>query len=148
MVEVSRYHYRVQAERSGDWWAIRVPDLPGAFSQARRLAQVEDMARDLIAFALEVDVEDVSVTVEPALDDELAKVIERAATAREEAARAARGEREAIRNAASVLRSHGLAQGEIGQLLNLSHQRIHQILKPSSQRRGSKRRDASKASAG
>jgi predicted RNase H-like HicB family nuclease len=60
---MNRYHYRVQAERSGAWWAIHVPDLPGAFSQARHLSQVENMARDLIAFVLEVDTEDVSVSI-------------------------------------------------------------------------------------
>ena len=28
--------YNVKARRSGDWWALEVPDLPGVFSQAKR----------------------------------------------------------------------------------------------------------------
>ena len=32
--------YRVQAVRSGSWWAITVPGLPGVFSQEKRLDQV------------------------------------------------------------------------------------------------------------
>lgn len=47
--------YRVRAVRSGGWWAITVPELPGVFSQARRLDQVEPMAREAIAFLLDVD---------------------------------------------------------------------------------------------
>ena len=36
--------YRVDATRSGDWWAITiVPELPGAFSQCKRLHQVDAM---------------------------------------------------------------------------------------------------------
>ncbi len=47
--------YRVRAVRSGSWWAITVPELPGVFSQARRLDQVEAMAREAIAMMLDVD---------------------------------------------------------------------------------------------
>ena len=32
--------------RSGGWWAVEVPEIPGLFTQARRLDQVEDMVRD------------------------------------------------------------------------------------------------------
>ena len=45
--------YTVNAERTGTWWAITVSELPGVFSQARRLEQVETMARDAIAMYLE-----------------------------------------------------------------------------------------------
>jgi len=47
--------YRVRAVRSGNWWSITVPELPGVFSQARRLDQVEAMAREAIAMMLDVD---------------------------------------------------------------------------------------------
>ncbi|MBI4728636.1 MAG: type II toxin-antitoxin system HicB family antitoxin, partial [Acidobacteria bacterium] len=47
-----RTTYRVVAQRSGSWWAIEVPDLPGAFTQARRLEQIERMGRDAIALML------------------------------------------------------------------------------------------------
>jgi predicted RNase H-like HicB family nuclease len=47
-------HYSVNIERSGRWWAISVPDLPGVFSQARNRAQVEAMAREAIALYLDV----------------------------------------------------------------------------------------------
>ncbi|WP_405105727.1 hypothetical protein OG559_19495 [Micromonospora sp. NBC_01405] len=34
--------------RSGNWWSISVPGLRGVHSQARRLDQVEDMAREYV----------------------------------------------------------------------------------------------------
>ena len=34
------------AQRSGDWWAIEVPEIPGLFTQTRRLDQTDDMVRD------------------------------------------------------------------------------------------------------
>jgi hypothetical protein len=40
--------YTVRVTREGKWWMIRVPDIDG-LTQARRLAEVDDMARSLIA---------------------------------------------------------------------------------------------------
>ena len=51
--------YRVRAVRSGGWWAITVPELPGVFSQARRLDQVETMAREAIALMLDIDTNEI-----------------------------------------------------------------------------------------
>jgi len=47
--------YRVEAERSGDWWAITVPSLSGLFSQTKRLDQVEATVREAIAMMLDID---------------------------------------------------------------------------------------------
>lgn len=46
--------YDVNIERDGKWWAISVPELPGAFSQARTRDEVAEMARDVIALYLDV----------------------------------------------------------------------------------------------
>ena len=51
--------YRVRAVRSGGWWAITVPELPGVFSQARRFDQVEAMAREAIALMLDIDTNEI-----------------------------------------------------------------------------------------
>lgn len=47
------YEVRVSPGGSG-WWVIEVPALRGGWSQARRLKDVEPMARDLVANLLEV----------------------------------------------------------------------------------------------
>ena len=38
--------------RSGNWWAVEIPEVEGAFTQARRLDQVADMAADGAAHRL------------------------------------------------------------------------------------------------
>src|SRR2546423_15312805 len=63
--------YAAIAERSGDWWAITVPEVPGLFTQARRLTGAEAMARDAIATMLGVPPHTVHVRVEPRLGDDL-----------------------------------------------------------------------------
>jgi predicted RNase H-like HicB family nuclease len=49
-----RETYTVLTSRNGGWWAIRVAELPAIFSQASRLAKVNEMARDAIALFLDV----------------------------------------------------------------------------------------------
>ncbi len=56
--------YTVRAQRTGDWWAIDSPDVPGVFSQAKRLDRVEEMAREAIALLLEVPADSFEVDVQ------------------------------------------------------------------------------------
>ena len=47
--------YTVVAERDeAGWWAVRVLELPGVLTQARRLDQVEKFAREAIDLAMKV----------------------------------------------------------------------------------------------
>ncbi|MBM4794855.1 type II toxin-antitoxin system HicB family antitoxin [Streptomyces sioyaensis] len=59
--------YRVTARHAAKWWALEVPDLPGVFSQAKRLDKAEEAAREAIAVMLDVETEDVEVEIEPVL---------------------------------------------------------------------------------
>ncbi len=52
---VTTLGHRVDVVHSGEWWAIIVPSLRGAFSQARHLDEVPAAAREAIAMMLEVD---------------------------------------------------------------------------------------------
>ena len=53
---------------SGDWWEIEItsglPDNVLGVSQARSLAEVEDVARNLVADLLEVNVDEISIEVD------------------------------------------------------------------------------------
>jgi predicted RNase H-like HicB family nuclease/bifunctional DNA-binding transcriptional regulator/antitoxin component of YhaV-PrlF toxin-antitoxin module len=62
-----RNTYKLIATREGGWWSIEVPEIPGVFSQARRLDQAEYMARDAIALMLEVPEDSFDVVVEAQL---------------------------------------------------------------------------------
>ncbi len=124
--------YRVEAVRSGNWWAITVPELDGVFSQARRLDQVEARARDAIALMLDVeegDVGELDVCVVP--PDSVAASLremqdsEATATAASERAASLR------RQVAQQLRDDGFPLRDIGRLTGISHQRVSQILAPA-----------------
>ena len=59
---------RAVAVRSGEWWEIEItsglPDNMLGVSQARNLAEVEEVARNVVADLLEIDADDVEVEVE------------------------------------------------------------------------------------
>lgn len=121
--------YRVGAVRSGNWWAITVPELSGVFSQARRLDQVEATAREAIAMMLDID-ESAVGTIEvdvtpPAAVADLLEALKASVAAANEATQAAA---EARREAARLLHEEGLPMRDVGELIGVSHQRVSQLL--------------------
>lgn len=56
--------------RSDGWWAIDVPEVPGLFTQARRLDQVATAVLDAAALLTGHPEADVDVTVVPVLDED------------------------------------------------------------------------------
>lgn len=50
-----------KATRSGDWWAVEVPEVPGLFTQAKRLEQVPAMVRDAVSLLTDFDADEVEV---------------------------------------------------------------------------------------
>ncbi|MGI9017894.1 MAG: hypothetical protein ACR2HR_12445 [Euzebya sp.] len=124
--------YDVTATRSGDWWAIEVTSgLPTnmlGVSQARRLTDVEGVARSLIGDLLEVPATLVEVNVLIELPPELQQMVElyRDADLVEDAARS---EAASARSRAAVafLKAH-LTMREAGEVLGVSHQRIKQLV--------------------
>ena len=63
----------VTAERDGRWWLVRVPEVPAAFTQARRPDQVEAMAREVIALLLDVPEDAFDLRLEPVVPAEIAQ---------------------------------------------------------------------------
>ena len=131
--EVRPQQWSVEVTRSGGWWAIRVPDLPGVFSQCRRLDQVDEHVREAIALMLDADdseVGTIDVTiVSPPEIAELVQTVEQAEhTARDAVEAAARARKEA----AQTLLDQGYPMRDIGRLIGISHQRVSQILNEAS----------------
>lgn len=129
---VAQATYTAQCVRSGDWWAIVVPEVPGVFSQCRRLDQVEDMARDAVALILRVPSNSFDITVVPVLPPEVAAEIDAARELRQTADAAQRDATTAAREVSRKLleRCH-LTVRDIGRLLGVSHQRVSQLLERS-----------------
>lgn len=122
--------YRVTAQRVGEWWALEVPDLPGVFSQAKRLERADEAAREAIAVMLDVEPDQVEVRVEPVLSKEEQEAVAEAERAQKAAREAAEVERLAMRKAAAVL-TRDLSQRDAGRVLGLTFQRISQLLQAS-----------------
>jgi predicted RNase H-like HicB family nuclease len=131
-------NYTVECVRSGDWWAITVPELRGVFSQARRLDQVEPMAREAIALMLDVDVDSFHVEVKPKVPDEVV----RARQARSALREAEQSAEEATRHAATELLRQGYTVRDAGKLLGISPQRVSQITASKPSTREKPRADA------
>lgn len=125
----ARASYMAECRRAGDWWAINVPDVPGVFTQARRLDQTEEMARDAIATMLRVPPHSFDVIVAWDVPGGLGNEVETARTLRELAEYAQRDAGVAARAVAAKLVKKGhLTVRDIGTLLGMSHQRVSQLL--------------------
>jgi predicted RNase H-like HicB family nuclease len=125
VVEVTSY--TAVCRRSGDWWAISVPEIKGVHTQARRLDQAEDMAREAIALMLDVVPDSFDVDLRPEVPDEVTVAL----NARQEAERAEERANRVTRDAITSLLARGLTVRDAGSLLHLSPQRVSQIAQPN-----------------
>lgn len=125
----TKTNYQVTVEREPGFWIIRVPEIPEVVTQARRMADVKENAREAIAVWTDKRVEDVDVTVtvvvppvvQTALDEaqrlqrEAGERLERAGTATSEAAR-------------WLTKELGLTLREAAEILGVSFQRVAQLV--------------------
>ncbi len=118
--------YRVDVERDGRFWLLRVPEV--GVTQARHLREVEIMARDLIALVTDREPPsfglDVHVTMPAATRRRLERAERLRVRARDSQSKAA----EELRAAAQELSRSGMPLRDIGQLLGVSYQRAHQLV--------------------
>lgn len=125
---MSRPSYTVTARRDGRWWFVRVPQVPGAITQARRLDQVEAMAREVVSLLMEVDPDAFDLDVQAAIPDELREDLARARDLRRQAERAQAEAATLVREVARKLREQGLTMADVGAVLGVSFQRASQLL--------------------
>lgn len=117
-----------QARRSGGWWAIEVPEAPGAFTQTRRLDQVEEAAIAAVADLLEIDAATVEVTVCADLGQPAQEAIAAAVSASATATAAQTEASRAMRAAVATLRNDAhLTTRDAATLLGVTHQRVAQL---------------------
>jgi hypothetical protein len=122
--------YTVRVTREGKWWMARVPDID-ALTQARRLGEVEDMARSLIAITLGIPADSFKIRAElDAIED--IRVTERLDRIHDQLGRAAHLEEEArahTRALAAELSGKGVPVRDIGTVLGVSFQRAQQLVR-------------------
>lgn len=127
MALMGRNTYTATAVRDGGWWAIEVPELAGVFTQARRLDQAEAMVRDVVSLWLHVPGDSFDILVEPMLGP-AADLVRQAIVARQASERAERRASASMLTAAITLVDSGLTLRDTGTILNVSYQRIQQIV--------------------
>lgn len=119
--------YDVRAKRWEHGWELHIEDV--GVTQSRSLWDAEMMARDLISRRLGVSPESFGVAVTPEIGGGLD---ERTRAAREAVSSADRAQRAAAaqsREAARRLRQAGLSGRDIAKVLDVSPQRVSQLLK-------------------
>lgn len=119
--------YTANVTRDGRFWLIHVPEID-RYTQARHLREITTMSSDLIVVMTGEDpaaVElDVHIRRPAGVDEHLA----RAARLREESQRAQAAAAAELRQAARELKDTGMPLRDIGQLLDISYQRAHQLV--------------------
>jgi predicted RNase H-like HicB family nuclease len=121
--------YDVTVTRDGRWWMVEIPELDG-LTQARRLSEVEHMARDYIATWLDVALSTVklgTVHIQVGAKDYAATRLELEAL-REEARRAEDAAARLARDTAKALAAEDVPVRDIGDVLGVSFQRASQLV--------------------
>jgi predicted RNase H-like HicB family nuclease len=122
--------YDVTVTREGKWWMVHIPDLDG-LTQARRLAETGQMAREWIALTLGVPIADVAVNVTVGRVGPV-DVAGKLDEIRKERAKAAALERRVAEESAALakaLADEHVPVRDIGAALGVSFQRAHQLVR-------------------
>lgn len=121
-----------QAIRAGHWWAVTVPEVDGAFTQARRLDQIPTMVADAVQLLDGTPAEDIDVELDIDLGEHQ-DALHAARRARTQSAAAAAAQDQAADDSRAVvarLRALGLTIRDIAVILDISPQRVWQLENP------------------
>ena len=129
MAQVARKRYRVTATRAGKWWVLQGDAVPNAITQVKKLSDAPEWIAEALSMVLKKTVApeqiDIAIEVEPHVQAE----IERTRTAILELAQIQ--ENVAIQSRALVrnLNSMQMTGVDIAAVLQISPQRVSQLLK-------------------
>ena len=122
--------YDVDVTREGRWWMIAIPAIDG-LAQARRVSEIEGMARSLIAVTLDVPLSGVVLgRVSIAVGDfgDVSEDVALVSHLKEEAATAEALAAKHQRVVAQGLVAVGVPLRDVGALLGVSFQRVGQLV--------------------
>jgi hypothetical protein len=142
------HDFKIDVVREGRWWMVYVPEIDGV-TQARRLSEVETMAREYIALDQNIPYDDIQIeTAGVRLEDPAVLVggmsafrdlLDAARQIRNQRAHARQVEAEAqqqSREYALWLTTYGIPVRDVAELLDVSPQRVSQLAneQPDTQR--------------
>ncbi|MCU1485144.1 MAG: hypothetical protein JWN67_1890 [Actinomycetia bacterium] len=121
--------YLVDLEWDGEVWVASAPEVKGAHTQARTLVSARSRVREVIALMEDLDDEQQFGLIETVkLPSAAEKALDEARTARRAADDAAEVAERTRGRAVAALSAASLSTRDVGELLDLSHSRIHQLL--------------------
>jgi hypothetical protein len=131
---MTRDSYRVTISREEPWWVAAV-DGVGA-TEAKKVAELEDMVRDLIVVMRDLDTPDFDLVWDYDLPAAAAAALKDFLRSRVEHEAAERRYLEEAERAAKALDAANVSTREAAQLMHLSHQRVQQLRKRGADTRG------------
>jgi len=126
--------YQVEVTREDGLWVADIwgPELGPAATDTVHFADLETEVRDLIAGLTDTGPGEFGLTWRYSIGGaDMTSTIRRLLEAEAGLQRATQAHEEARRKALSDLAGTGLSQSAIGDVLGVSHQRVHQLLKAS-----------------
>ncbi|MDR0626325.1 MAG: hypothetical protein LBG11_03550 [Bifidobacteriaceae bacterium] len=120
--------YTATATRSNQWWVVQCDQVPGAISQVKSLEEATPAITEAIVFVTGVPADAVRVMVSPVLPPAVQEALESAAMLRERAEQSRREAAAEYRRASRELATAGVSRRDIGGILGVSRQRVHQLL--------------------
>ena len=119
--------FTARATRDEGWWTVTVDEVPGLFTQTRRLDQIPGMVRDALTLFQDIteDAKGAEVTVVP--EGPAAEAAHEAAELRERAREAQSQATASMQAAARELSAGGLTFRDIGSLLGVSYQQAQKL---------------------
>lgn len=122
--------YTVEARRSGGWWALSIPDLPGVHSQVRRLEQADKMIRDAVALAFDVSPDEINLSGPVAIvNPDVDELLKTTRASREQLAKLRVTVDTLSRQLAHELAAEGIPVRDIAQTLGVSFQHAAKLAK-------------------
>lgn len=122
-------HYKAEITRDGRWWMINVPEID-QLTQARRINEIAEMARSLIAISTgepldKITVDIVSIDV-PGMGN-IQRSADELVFMREQAAQATKKAQNMAAAFVNELTAAGIPIRDAAELLHISPQRVSQL---------------------
>lgn len=118
-------------KRVGKVWAIDVPNVRGTtiHTQARVLGEASEMVADAVSLVAGIPTSKIQIDLDIALSPRVRSHIANVARFRARADEAQSKAGQEARAAARELKESGLPLRDIGEVLGVSYQRVHQLVK-------------------
>lgn len=119
--------YTAKATRDEGWWTVEVEEVPGLFTQTKRLDQIPDMVRDALTLFPEIEDDPASAEVIVVPQGELGQWSQAARAKREAADKARQDATSTMEETARAMYDQGIPYRDIGTLLGVSFQRAQTL---------------------